>query len=140
MRSKSSLIFATQKAGSKPSRISFRRWEKLKRFSSMRRSVTWCDAAIAWRGRRRLYRKASGRRGGSSTNLTKLAGRDFEAQADGQGRMSGARAYWAAAVDVPGGGEAAGRFERIRDSTRLMTLGSHSISMCGFSKARASQE
>src|ERR1700739_2029941 len=99
----------------------------------MRRSVTWCDAAIAWRGRRRLYRKASGRRGVSSTNLTKLAARDLEAQASG-GAMRGARAYWAAAADVPGGGEAAGRFERMRDSTRLMTLGSHSISMCGFSK------
>src|SRR5579864_1687466 len=138
MRSKISVKLATQKAGSKPSRISFRRWEKLKRFSSMRRSVTWRDAAIAWRGRRRLYRKASGRRGVSSTNLTKLAGRDFEAQAGGRGRMKGARVYWAAALNRLGDG--AGRFERIRDSTRLMTLGSHSISMCGFSKARASQE
>src|SRR5579862_5643906 len=102
MRSKISVKLATQKAGSKPSRISLRRWEKLKRFSSMRGSVTWRHAAIAWRGRRRLYRKASGRRGVSSTNLTKVAHGDFEAQAGG-GTMNGARLYWAAALDVPGG-------------------------------------
>src|ERR1700751_4494137 len=133
MRSKISLILATQKAGSKPSRISFRRWEKLKRFSSKSRDAarTVDDARSA-----AIVSETSGAPWGF---FNKSCGQLILARWQKARQRNDARVYCAAALDVLGDGTA-GRFERIRDSTRLITLGSHSISMCGFSKARAIQE